>query len=140
MAAVQAVDVGSHMSVMFDENEQTKACHRLLSAVVVVALRDACSTPPKRGAGGMPISTDAFTAMRFFFDESVSGLNEYLVWFDIDPGQYRMRLLKTMSNDTALPVNGLQPLDRRNFRYNYRMWDKLKHSLPIDELEGEKDD
>lgn len=124
---------------MFPRDAQAGACRRLLSAVVVVALRDACSTPPKRGVGGMPISSEAFTAMRFFFDTSVSGLNEYLAWFDIDAGQYRMRLLETMQNNSALKINGFEPLDRRNFRYNHKMWEKLRYqeSLNFDEEEND---
>jgi hypothetical protein len=124
---------------IFPRDSQAEACRRLLSAVVVVALRDACSVPPKRGVGGMPISTDAFTAMRFFFDTSVSGLNEYLAWFDIDAGQYRRRLKEVMWDSSAHRINGFESMDRRNFRYNYRMWEKLRDNLPLDFNEEEND-
>jgi hypothetical protein len=87
----------------------------------------------------MPISTDAFTAMRFFFDTSVSGLNEYLAWFDIDAGQYRRRLKEVMWDSSAHRINGFESMDRRNFRYNYRMWEKLRDNLPLDFNEEEND-
>lgn len=122
---------------MLDRGFQAQAARRLLSAVVVTALRDSCATPPKRGVGGMPISTDAFTAMRFFFDTSVSGLNEYLAWFDIDTEQYRRRLKEVMWDSSAHRINGFESMERRNFRYNYRMWEKLKDNLPIDFSEEE---
>lgn len=124
---------------MFPRDSQAGACRRLLSAVVVVALRDACATPLKRGMGGTPISTEAFTAMRFFFDTTVSGLNEYLAWFDIDAEQYRRRLLETMQNNSPLRINGFEPLDRRNFRLNHRMWEKLRHQDSINFDEEEND-
>lgn len=128
-----------------DPAEQARACRKLLSAVIITAVRDACSTPPKRNKtrgeeNRMPISTEAFTALRFLFDESVSGLNEYLNWFDIDPGQYRLRLQQTMADSSPLRLNGFEPLDRRNFRYNYGMWLRLKDQLPLVNLEGDEDE
>jgi hypothetical protein len=125
---------------MVDKADQTRACYRLLSAVVITALRDACSTPPRERVGSRRrLNTDAFTAMRFLFDERVSGLNEYLIWFDIDAGQYRMRLRQMMFDDTPFIRNGFDTLDRRNFRFNYRLWEQTKDAQ-YDESEGESDD
>lgn len=133
------------MMEMFDRNEQAIACRKLLAAVVITAVRDACLTPPKRSrfvgeSEGMPMSIDAFTAMRFLFDDSVSGLKEYLQWFDIDPGQYRMRLRDMMFSESAHKVNGFETMDRRNFRYNYGMWMRLKDRLPVTDIDGEDDE
>lgn len=144
MAEVQDVGMGSGMSVIgLDRDEQALAYRRLMSAVIITAIRDGCTTPPKsRGLkeeGGMPISTDAFTAMRFLFDTSVSGLAEYLAWFDIDAGQYRVRLKDTMFDNSALKINGFETFERRNFRFNYNMWMRLKDTLPIEDVEGEND-
>lgn len=141
MAAVQAVGVGSCVMVMLDKAHQTRACYRLLSAVVITALRDACSTPPRERAGvRRRLGTDAFTAMRFLFDERVSGLNEYLMWFDIDTGQYRMRVRAMMADDGPFTRNGFDSLDRRNFRFNYRLWEQTKDALYDEEPEGESND
>ena len=133
------------MSRMLDRDEQARSCHRLLSSVIITAIRDGCATPPKNrglkdGEAKFPMGIDSFTAMRFLFDTSVSGIAEYLAWFDIDPGQYRMRLLETMANNSALKVNGFEPLDRRNFRYNYGMWLRLKDRADIGKLETENED
>lgn len=133
------------MKPMLDRDEQARACHRLMSSVIITAIRDGCATPPKRSRlkgeeDGFPMSIDSFTAMRFLFDKNVAGLAEYLAWFDIDPGQYRMRLLETMSNNSALRVNGFEPLDRRNFRYNYGMWLRLKDRDDVGKLETENED
>ena len=78
--------------------------------------------------------------MRFLFDERVSGLNEYLMWFDIDPGQYRMRLRQMMADDGPFVRNGFDASDRRNFRYNYKAWERMKDDLHIEDTEGENDD
>jgi hypothetical protein len=67
----------------------------------------------------------AFTAMRFIFDEHVSGLNEYAAWLDFDPGQFRAKLLATMKDSSALEINGFNSMQRRNFRYNYSHWKKI---------------
>lgn len=129
---------------MLDRDEQAQACRHLLAAVITTAIRDGCATPPRESKGQKrKISSEAFTAMRFLFDERVSGLNEYLMWFDIDTGQYRVRLLKAMFDDGALRVNGFDPLDRRNFRVNYNVWQRLKDVLHVDDSEdseGENDD
>jgi hypothetical protein len=126
---------------MIDKNDQTRACYRLLSAVVITAMRDGCSAPPREAKGvRKKISSEAFTAMRFLFDERVSGLNEYLMWFDIDAGQYRMRLRQMMADDGPFVRNGFDTSDRRNFRYNYKAWERTKDDLHIEETEGENDD
>lgn len=126
---------------MIDKNDQTRACYRLLSAVVITALRDGCSAPPREAKGvRKKISSEAFTAMRFLFDERVSGLNEYLIWFDIDAGQYRMRLRQMMFDDTPFTRNGFDTLDRRNFRFNYRLWEQTKDAQYDENSEGENDD
>lgn len=126
---------------LVDKADQTRACYRLLSAVVVTALRDACSAPPRERTGARRrLSSDTFTAMRFLFDERVSGLNEYLVWFDIDTGQYRMRLRQMMADDGPFDRNGFRSLDRRNFRFNYRLWEQMKDAQYDEEPEGESDD
>jgi hypothetical protein len=41
---------------------------------------------------------------------------------DFDCDQFRERLLKTMANNGPLNINGFTPLQRRNFRFNYRQW------------------
>jgi hypothetical protein len=141
VAAVQAVVLGPCVMVMLDKADQTRACYRLLSAVVITAIRDACHAPPREKTSvRTKISSEAFTAMRFLFDERVSGLNEYIMWFDIDAGQYRMRLRQMMADDGPFVRNGFDTSDRRNFRYNYKAWERTKDDLHIEDTEGENDD
>jgi hypothetical protein len=91
--------------------------------VVLLALADACSEPTtKRIKIGKPIPTDQYTAMRFLFDKTESGVDVYALWLDFDCDQFRERLLKTMANNGPLNINGFTPLQRRNFRFNYRQW------------------
>lgn len=119
---------------MLDENQQNNASRALLANVVWLAVADACSEPPRRPRRDergktiiMPISIDAFTAMRFIFDESSSGLAEYATWLDMDPAQFRTRLRTIMADHSPNAVNGFQPMQRRNFRFNYGHWLKAKN-------------
>lgn len=107
----------------FDSEHQNKACRALLANVVLLALADACSEPTtKRIKIGKAIPTDQYTAMRFLFDKTESGVDVYALWLDFDCDQFRERLRKTMADNGPLNINGFTPLQRRNFRFNYRQW------------------
>ena len=109
--------------MFFDTEQQSKACRSLLSSVVLLAIADACSEPTSRRIKvGKPIPTDQYTAMRFLFDKTESGVDVYALWLDFDVDQFRERLLKTMANNGPLNINGFTPLQRRNFRFNYGQW------------------
>lgn len=109
--------------MFFDVEQQSKACRSLLSSVVLLAIADACSEPTSRRIKvGKPIPTDQYTAMRFLFDKTESGVDVYALWLDFDVDQFRERLLKTMANNGPLNINGFTPLQRRNFRFNYGQW------------------
>lgn len=118
---------------LFDSGQQTRACRSLLATVVQLAVMDACVQPPKRRRDDKGvlsrITVDALTALRFLFDESVSGLNEYATWLDFDPGHFRRKLQETMYNNSPLPVNGFDPNQRRNFRYNYTTWRRFANQI-----------
>lgn len=117
----------------FDSSSQTKACRSLMATVVQLAVMDACAQPPKRrkeDRGVLSrITVDALTAMRFLFDESLSGLNEYATWLDFDPGHFRLKLQETMYDNSPLSVNGFDPLQRRHFRYNYTTWRRFANQI-----------
>ena len=113
-----------------DDNAQNKACRSLLATVVLLAVADSCLAPPKPAKGEkpkIPMATDAFTAMRFLFDESLSGLSEYAAWLDMEPSHFRRKLLETMSDNSPRIINGHEPMDRRKFRYNYGVWYRIKN-------------
>jgi len=103
--------------------EQTKACKAVLANVVLLAIADATSEPTnKKLKVGEIVATDQYTAMRFLFDTEESGVDAYALWLDFDVDQFRNRLRTIMANNSALPVNGFSPLQRRNFRFNYGQW------------------
>ena len=106
----------------------------LLSQVVLCAINDGCSTPSRvlrekqRGYisyQDLRMSTDAFTAMRFLMDDSVSGLAAYCAWLDIDPVEFRKKLIKLMNDRSAATLNGYSPTHRRSFCINLKMWETL---------------
>ena len=97
----------------------------LLSQVVLAALNDSCRRP-RQYKHRLVMRRSAFTAMRFLFDESVAGLNEYALWLDFDPGQARSRLLRMMENDGPHKIWEWDPMDRRAFRINYQLWQDMK--------------
>jgi hypothetical protein len=103
--------------------EQTQACRTLLALVVHTALRDACLEPLReKNKRGVRLRIEAFTAMRFLFDESVSGLNEYAMWLDFDAGQFRLRLKNIMADLRAGTRGGFTDMDRLNFNRNYKLY------------------
>ena len=121
----------------------------LLASVVLLAVNDACSVPPKpdkdnhknkKTPAGFRISRDAFTAMRFFFDTRVSGVDAYAEWLDFDLDSFRNRLRTIMSNNGPTHIHGFDPMQRRNFRYNYGMWLKVREMDSTEDEPEESDD
>lgn len=109
--------------------EQDAAGRALLATVVQLALTDACLAPIKRREDGtLPMQRDAFTAMRFFFDTRVAGLNEYAMWLDINPDRVRRRLLDMMADTTPKAINGFDTMQRRNMRQNYDLWRMMRNA------------
>jgi hypothetical protein len=102
-----------------DTEQQGRACRSLLASVVNLALQDACLVPVKK----RPIVYEAWTAMRFLFDDRESGLEQYAEWLDFDVEQFRKRLLAMMQDDSPMRVGGFDSQQRRAFRYNYRHWE-----------------
>lgn len=103
---------------------QSQQCRHLLATVVNLAVNDACQIPGKERP-----STDALTAMRFLFDETESGLNEYAEILDINPGQFRSRLLKIMKTTSVGEINGYTESQRIYFMRNYRFWQQNPNQL-----------
>ena len=110
------------MSYELDYKAQGTANRRLLAAVVALAIQDAQSKP--RRLGRLRIPTDeAISAIYFLFQHS----NNYLSLLDIDPQQFRNRLLKLMF-DMNKKITQFEPIKRRNFRYNYD-WMRRKENI-----------
>jgi hypothetical protein len=114
----------------------------LLATVVLLAVNDACAAPPKPdnkkdAPAGLRMHRDAFTAMRFLFDTTQAGLEEYSMWLDFDAGHFRKKLRETMIDNGPHNVNGFESMQRRNFRYNYGMWLRTKDLSDMFEEESE---
>jgi hypothetical protein len=108
-------------------HDQTRACQALLSSVIALAVNDATTAPLKNKDSKFPMTVEAFTAMRFLFDETQSGLAEYATWLDIDPGHFRTKLREVMADNHPHPRAGFDAMKRRNFRQNYGLWLRVKH-------------
>jgi len=92
--------------------DQTVACRRLLSAVVAQAMRDATETPTVSKS----CTTNAFTALQFLFLDS----DHYLTILDIDPQEFRRRLIEQMYQKGAM--REFTEMHKRCFRFNYGFW------------------
>jgi len=97
---------------------QDIACRRLLAAVVVTAIKDACFGPKSK-----ILYRDAASAFSFLFEHS----DYYLFLLDIDPQQFRVRLVEYVHNkNTAVPLPySLTDHERRAFAFNYRRWKSM---------------
>lgn len=130
----------------FDPVEQNRACRSLLAMVVWSAVHDACAAPlppapdqKSRSRKKLRISTHAFTAMRFLFDDSVSGLREYSAWLDFDPDQFREQLLRLMRDTTPGSVRGFPEMSRLHFLRNYNLWFEIPSGEEPPHSEEEED-
>jgi len=105
-----------------DYKAQGIAYRRLLAAVVALAVQDAQLPPRKIGKVRIP-KDEAISAIYFLFQHSDS----YLNLLDMDPEQFRDRLLKLMF-DMNKKVVQFESSKRRNFRYNYQ-WMRRKENI-----------
>lgn len=96
----------------------TQPEHRLLFAVVNLAVRDSCLHPINDKP--LRMQWEATTAHDFIW---LDGLDSYLHYMDIDVDWFRQKLIETMSSDKEGTVNGFTSKDRRNFRINKKLWD-----------------
>ena len=106
-----------------DRIDQNKAHRRLLSAVVGLAIRDACLV------NGRYLGENTRTGLSFLFENS----DGYLELLDINPKQFRERLLEIAfagpnSKKKYIAVN-LSQDERDRFARNYRRWWNEKSSV-----------
>jgi hypothetical protein len=104
----------------------------LIAAVVALAIKDAC-----KGGGSKQLPRNTESALRFLFLHS----DAYLALLDIDPQQFRIRLLAYVENrktTLTLPHN-LSEFERRGFALNYRQWQSQGFHAPLDYEDNEED-
>jgi hypothetical protein len=100
-------------------DEQTTACHRLLCAVVQLAVVDSFHKPIKIGES-LRLDENAQTALDFLF---VHG-DPFLEAIDMEPSTFRASLLKKMfSEERSVHYPDFK---KRIFRANYRLWDDMR--------------
>jgi hypothetical protein len=111
-------------TAMKNKFDQDSANRRLLSAVVALAIRDACQHPGNKAVGELPRS-----ALNFLFEHS----DGYLGLLDIDAEQFRKRLINLVFSKEKKTGRGfgLSEDDCRKFRINYSMWHKEKTTPSI---------
>jgi hypothetical protein len=109
--------------IVIQEDPHASPERALLSAVILAAVNDACKTPIKPGRDvKMLLTKEAFSALRFLFDDRVSGIKEYADWLELDHKKFQRNLLAFMRDDSNETINKFSPGRRRNFRINYRNW------------------
>lgn len=102
--------------------EEYAAGKRLLSAVIGMAINDACMPPFEDARGrNFRLHSDAADALEFlFYSESCE---EYLMVMDIEPTTFRRCLVDAMGRDKLFDINETK---LRYLRMNYRIFIKEK--------------
>jgi hypothetical protein len=103
---------------------------RLLAAVVARAISDCCIKPSKgvQKLEHAKMNANAFTAMRFIFDTTQSGLDAYAQWLDFTPEVFREKILQFSWDVSPGKKDFLNEQDRKNFRHNYFLYRKMTKS------------
>jgi hypothetical protein len=123
------------------ELTQMLACKRLLSAVVTLAIFDACQPPHRSKAkAGMKYSSSRLSldAMRFLMGD---GVKRYVEQLDMDGDRFKDQLIKQMWDDSERgylteKISGQQ---RRNFRFNLHSFQNIpKAGQPMSDEEIDK--
>lgn len=140
---------------LIDGPEQARRVKRLLAAVVANAVRDLAAVGNQRDWRKQPVlseherqtprktlrdhklSEHAFTAARFLLDRKNPGVDAYLEWLDIDPPEWRKRLLEMMWDDRPKIVGGFDEFARRAMKVNYLKYLELTWLEIEDEDEDE---
>jgi hypothetical protein len=106
--------------------DQDVANRRLLSAVVAMAIKDACQVTSPTRFVGLPRE-----ALDFLFLNSEG----YLTWLDIDAEQFRKRLVEYAYSDKKGEDDSfnLTLKERKRFRSNYERWFELT-SFTLEEV------
>jgi len=100
---------------------------KLLSAVLWLAVYDACTQPPKPNRENKRFPTDnANSAIRFLFEDNDRFFfKQYMRCLDMDPEAFRGRLVGLMYGDGSLedpPFNSLPHNARKSFCFNHTHW------------------
>lgn len=125
------------------ELTQMLACKRLLSAVVTLAIFDACQAPHRSKAkAGMKYSSSRLSldAMRFLMGD---GVKRYVEQLDMDGDRFKDQLIKQMWDDSnrGYLTEKISAQQRKNFRFNHHSFQNIPQAgKPIsdDEMDNQK--
>jgi hypothetical protein len=117
---------------------------QLLSAVVVLAIEDACLSPIKKSSKKYVMNQYAYSAHRFLFEHS----DAYLELINIDPKSFRERLVEQMNDrthnrpfDITDRLNLVAERKKRMFRVNQKLYtEKSITEMPTEEDEDDDND
>jgi hypothetical protein len=102
---------------------QAQRCKKLLWSVIQLAVEDSCKAPYKTRP-----QDETITAMRFLFgDLKESGLDNYLMWLDVDSKEFKRRMVNAMY---AEHHDKFTDFERRAFRANYNWY--LRNEIHTD--------
>ena len=107
--------------------DEISGYRKLLSAVVWLAVYDACSQPTKPSKKNKQSPTDnASSAIRFIFEDNDRFFfKQYMRCLDMDPEAFRNRLVGLMYGGGSLenpPFNSLPHNARKSFCFNHTHW------------------
>jgi len=96
---------------------------KLLSAVVALAIKDSMLPPYKpSGSKHLRMTEEAHSAFDFLLTDACES---YLEWLDVNPVNFRRRLLKMME-DRSNRDTPFAPIQRRAFRLNKLIWQSIR--------------
>lgn len=105
----------------FVDEAQSRNCKKLLAAIIVRAVYDACVPPYRDTTNNYRPSSVARDAIEFLFLPSPT-FDVYIEFLNIAPDRFRNALLDHMSGrrTTVSFLDKLESLNKRNFSFNYR--------------------
>ena len=121
---------------------ETRCCLNMWATMLALTIRDACLPPIKfkleitdEDTGKkvkktkIRMSDHARSAMLYLTDPT-SSLDQVLSFFEIDPDQFRRRLIESMHSQETLPYfeHYITDNQRRAFRYNWQAWKQEGHA------------
>jgi hypothetical protein len=114
---------------------------QLISAVIALAIEDACLSPIRKPSKQYAMNQHAYTAFRFLFEHS----DHYLQLVNIDPKSFRERLVNQLTDythnrpfDISNRPNMIAERRKRMFKINQKLYAKgIVIEMPSEEEEDD---
>lgn len=119
------------MGASVNHGDQFRAGQKLLSAVLALAIRDSQRRPirplSKKKEEPSPLT---LSALNFLFTDNS---DVYLMFLDIDPEQFRKRLIKYMY-DIKPKDKEEDKIKKANFQFNYAWYYEMQQKLSVSDM------